>query len=77
LATAVDPDRGAAGQAVVRLQVLDAPLDPTAMRPTAVRMWSPVAGQDEGFAVDGAIADQFVEFVGVHGGVLAHGEVVE
>jgi hypothetical protein len=33
---------------VVRLQVLDAPLDPTAMRPTAVRRWNSVAAQDEG-----------------------------
>jgi hypothetical protein len=47
----VDPDRVAAGQAVVRRQVLDAPLDPTAMRPTAVRMRNSVAAQ-EGFAVD-------------------------
>jgi hypothetical protein len=62
---------------VVRLQVLDAPLDPTAMRPTAVRMWNSVAAQDEGFAVDRAVADQFAEIVGVHGGMLAHGEVIE
>jgi hypothetical protein len=66
----------AAGQAGVRRQVLDAPLDPTAMRPTAVRMRNSVAAQER-FAVDRAVADQFVEIVGVHGGVLAHGEVVE
>jgi hypothetical protein len=45
------------------------------MRPTAVRMRNSVAAR-EGFAVDRAVADEFVEIVGVHRGVLAHGEVV-
>ena len=30
----------------------------------------PVRGEDEGFAAGGAVADEFVEVVGVHGGVL-------
>jgi hypothetical protein len=33
----VDPDRVAAGQAMVRRRVLDAPLDPTAIRPRSGR----------------------------------------
>jgi hypothetical protein len=36
-----------------------------------------VAGQDQWFAVDGALADKFVEVVGVRRGVFTHGEVVE
>jgi hypothetical protein len=66
----------AAGQAVVRRQVLDAPHDPTAMRPTAVTMRDSVAAQER-FAIDRAVANQFVEIVGVHGGALAHGEVAD
>ena len=36
-----------------------------------------VGRQDQRSAVDGAAADEFVEVVGLHGGVLAHREVVE
>ena len=56
-------------------QVLDTQLDPTAMRPTAVMMMNSVAAQER-FAVDRAVPDQFVRFVGVDGDVLGHGEVV-
>ena len=37
----------------------------------------PVRGEDQRFAVDGAVADELVEVISVHGGVLTHREVVQ
>jgi hypothetical protein len=43
------------------------------MRPMAVRMWNSVAAQMRGLPLTRAVADQFVEIVGVHGlGVPGH-----
>jgi hypothetical protein len=40
-------------------------------------MRSPVRGEDQWFAGDGAVADELIEVISVHGGVLTHRKVVQ